>query len=170
MRGVAEGEGNMRRLLRWAFNGAAVVSAVLFAAVCVLWVRSSSINDAVRWQRGGDGTIETWWLNVVNGRVGLSGKRVLAPGLPVGSDLSWCPTPLRQSQMFRWNPDQAFPVWHLMVYTGVLPLWWVVRRHYSTLTHRRRHGLCPSCGYDLRATPDRCPECGTIPVNGKAAT
>ena len=27
----------MRRLLRWAFNFAALVSAVLFVAVCVLW-------------------------------------------------------------------------------------------------------------------------------------
>jgi hypothetical protein len=33
-----------------------------------------------------------------------------------------------------------------------------------TVVRRRRSrvGVCPACGYDLRATPGRCPECGRV--------
>jgi hypothetical protein len=50
------------------------------------------------------------------------------------------------------------PAWFGLIVTGALPALWIKRR----LAARRAHppGCCPTCGYDLRATPERCPECG----------
>ena len=53
------------------------------------------------------------------------------------------------------------PLW---LCSALFGLWGVsiLRRAREPLT-----GFCPACGYDLRATPDRCPECGRIPPGAK---
>jgi hypothetical protein len=54
----------------------------------------------------------------------------------------------------------AIPHWFLLSLTATLPS----IRLFSHLRrkHLRLPGHCQTCGYDLRATPDRCPECGTV--------
>ena len=48
---------------------------------------------------------------------------------------------------------------------AALPVrWCVVHSREYKLRSRRATGLCPRCGYDLRATPERCPECGAAGV------
>jgi hypothetical protein len=50
--------------------------------------------------------------------------------------------------------------------TGLALLIWLVFAAVDAWRTKRRHptGHCPACGYDLRASPSRCPECGAMPV------
>jgi hypothetical protein len=56
------------------------------------------------------------------------------------------------------------PWFGIAAVTAVLPATQVVPLGRRLRGRRRSsRGLCPGCGYDLRATPGRCPECGGVP-------
>ena len=55
-----------------------------------------------------------------------------------------------------------FPIWSFALIASVPPLLYLRRLHRAY--QRRAAHRCTRCGYDLRATPDRCPECGEIPI------
>ena len=87
-------------------------------------------------------------------------------------DFCYCVTFLDYYRSGRICPGKIqsilIPQWFFIVCFGFLPtravLRWVRKRR------RERNALCVNCGYDLRATPDRCPECGKVPGKQAATT
>jgi hypothetical protein len=55
------------------------------------------------------------------------------------------------------------PVWNLLlltIATAIMPT--LALRRIMQRKRRTRTNHCARCGYDLRASPERCPECGAI--------
>jgi len=67
-----------------------------------------------------------------------------------------------------WKSNPRLRVWSASIVVhfslvctgmGILPMVWMIKLMRA---RRRNQESCAKCGYDLRATPDRCPECGTV--------
>ena len=168
---------------RRLFNLAAAVSLVIVATAMVGAVRSPYIWDTWSYQTvaktsDGSSTITNTGLtsgggSVVIGRDMVWGYEVMATPSVGWSYEQGKRTSSREPRFgqFALGNDRvankyqtvglSLPWWFVALAGSVLPAWWVLRRIKS---HRQsKLGLCPTCGYDLRATPDRCPECGALP-------
>lgn len=94
-------------------------------------------------------------------------------GAPWSRVYSWGTTRLT-SRWFRYGSGPsgggferwvAVPCWELATISALPPLLAAARAFARR--KRSRAGFCPRCEYDLRASTDRCPECGT-PIIEKA--
>jgi hypothetical protein len=175
---------------RWFFNLAAAVSLVLCIIVVALWLGGSLRTDWWRWSTDSHtyqiathgGQLSFMKIGVALPVAGIEWQSADRPDsagyrVHVGRGDSrklWIGTLLygvgRFSSEPRETPDRRFwwlsiQSWFVLLVAG-LPL---LLCGLNALMRRRlwlartRQGLCPTCGYDLRASPSRCPECGTVP-------
>jgi hypothetical protein len=164
----------------WFVAGAAIV--LLLPA---MWVASYWRSDALLWLRGGHTSI---FLHSGGGRLAIAtiGGKATAGQAPT---LAWFNGDTLWREIGRWEPaggkaivdhqwlyvaryDEGEGVFGtdgaaVIVHYGVLSAWpllllMVDLRRVARRRSRRRHGLCIACGYDLRESHDRCPECGTV--------
>jgi hypothetical protein len=188
-RPAAERRYVMRRKLQILFSA---LSLLLCVAVCVLWVRSYLVLDTVQRYRLGPGNPnELYQLNASSGAIGYGRVYLDDPSKQSWprTDTPWHwvhqqPLPLAVPHKRKWSwlgfaswdvpipPGNGgggvrgfqVPLWSLTLVFGIAstPLLSGVRK-WRNDRRSGRSGLCTGCGYDLRASPARCPECGRMP-------
>jgi hypothetical protein len=181
----------MTRLGRWLFNGIAGLSLVLCVATAAFWIRSyfrlDDISHKGQWHIHnfssvrGRAFIQWGWstqdeLKRATGRYARGG--FVWDTVPSGATLgvepmsrgwrlggfdyfSWAGRRNAAGQLTVGEHVTIVPWWFLTASAALWPIWWLIRTRRQA--HRAKFGWCLTCGYDLRATPNRCPECGTIP-------
>jgi hypothetical protein len=154
---------------RRTFTALSVLSLLLCLATPALWVRSYRIGDAVGWPgetlaATSEGRLyfsfiaerfanENPWRSVTVWQWSdRTGRRPVPRFEFAGFAYTTIGTPAVSTSF-------AVPMWFLVLLFAIAPAVWIRRLLRSR--RRRRAGHCPVCGYDLRATPERCPECGT---------
>jgi hypothetical protein len=179
----------LHRLRRRLFTLLAAISLLLCLATIALWVRSRETGESFtrRSFSNATRTYRSFTVGWVSGD--LYTAYTSSPVLPeVGparlskADGTWRHAtfkPAPPSRGWYWyeghdsagtpgslGPGHGFVtglhLWAVAVLTLILPTLWI--RSRRTVHKRQRLGLCLACGYDLRATPERCPECGMIPA------
>jgi hypothetical protein len=173
---------------RRLFNALAGLSLVLCVATVLLWVRSYWVGEMFRLGVSRNGADVVFWrLKIVTGRGGIQawfGRGTTNYSNPTMlGNLRHFPMPLRYPFDAYINPPPrtliGFQAFHSSSqserYFGVTaPMWFwlavflppplLAIRANRRERRARRLGHCDQCGYDLRATPDRCPECGSLPA------
>ena len=179
----------MRRARCIFLNGLTILSLLLCLSSAAHWVWSYRRGAFVQWVRPARDGAESPYIFVFSGGGGMRvdvGAYKAGVGPAVVSQGWWWgsggPRPIAYAGGFesrRWGFDYdsdgeisvhsmavVFPLWLPIALFAALPLARVAI--FVCRRHRARAGDCKSCGYDLRATPDRCPECGAVPSNANA--
>lgn len=104
-------------------------------------------------------------------KVSLSSLRLYSNAMVrIGSDI---PIATGSGQITYYFAGDSVNIHAVPYYPIVLPLALVMAIVYwcnRPMRERwRREGRCLQCGYDLRASPDRCPECGEPTATGAEA-